>query len=116
VSPQRFDAIVERAIEAVPARFRKRLKNVVFVVEDESRERNLLGVHETNPPFPDRIVIFQRPHERQSRTLAELERLVFETILHEIGHHFGMNEGEVLRMERRRKRAARFGTSRTKNA
>lgn len=101
--------MVERGLAQVPARFRRLLKNVAIVIEDESPDADLLGFHESNPPLPDRIVIFQRPHERQARSREDLERLVAETVFHEIGHYFGMDEDQVTRMEvaRRRRIASR---------
>lgn len=118
ISRDDFDRLVERAIAAIPPRFRLRIRNVVFVVEDEPPERGLLGLYEGRPltarsvadPFgvPDRITIYQRPHERMARTPEDLARIVEETVLHEVGHYFGMSEAEVARMERaRRLRQAR---------
>ena len=104
-----FERLVERGLEQVPSKFRRLLNNVVIVVEDESPDSDLLGFHETNPPLPDRIVIYQRPHELQARSREDVERLVAETVFHEIGHYLGMDEQEVARMEvaRRRRLAAR---------
>lgn len=104
-----FEALVERGLAQVPKRFRRLLQNVVIVVEEASSDPDLLGFHETNPPLPDRIVIFQRPHERQARSREDLERLVAETVFHEIGHYLGMDEEQVARMEvaRRRRMAQR---------
>lgn len=99
---------MERGLAQVPAKFRRRLHNVVIVVEDESPDPDLLGFHEANPPLPDRIVIYQRPHERQARSWEHLQRLVAETVFHEIGHYLGMDEEQVARMEvARRRRLAR---------
>jgi predicted Zn-dependent protease with MMP-like domain len=109
-----FDALVERALKKIPARFRKRLKNIVIVVELEPPRPGLLGLYEGRPmtvrsfsdgfSMPDQITIYQGPHERMSRNLAELERLVGETVWHEIAHYFGMDEVQVRRAERRRNR------------
>lgn len=103
MSPADFDRLTEEAIATVPVRYRKRLKNIVFVVEPEPPCRGLLGLYEMHPPFPEKITVFQGPHERMTRSLPELFSLVQETILHEIGHALGMNESEVLRMERARR-------------
>jgi predicted Zn-dependent protease with MMP-like domain len=109
-----FDRLVEEAMAIVPARFRARLKNVVFVVEAEPRRPGLLGLYEGRPltersvsegfRLPDKITIYQGPHERIARSLSELKQLVAETIWHEVAHHFGMDEGQVRRAERRRGR------------
>jgi predicted Zn-dependent protease with MMP-like domain len=113
MSPDEFDKLVEKALKVVPARFRRRLQNVVFVVEREPPKPGLLGLYEGRPltersvgdPFamPDRITIFQGPHERMARSRQHLERLIEETIWHEVAHYFGMDEPRVRRAERRRK-------------
>lgn len=112
--PQEFDRLVARALGRIPARFRKLLDNVVVVVEKEPRRRGLLGLYEGRPRtersvsdpfrFPDRITIFQGPHERMARSLPQLEQIVLDTVWHEIAHHFGMDEARVRRAERRRGR------------
>ena len=53
--------------------------------------------------MPDKITIYQGPHERSSRTRAELEQMVADTVWHEIAHHFGMDEPRVRRAERQRR-------------
>lgn len=102
-----FDRLVEEAIATIPVRFRRKLKNVVIAVEPEPPDPDLLGLHESTPPFPDRITIYQGPHERMARNRIELFQLVQETVIHEVGHYFGMDEARVLRMERARKRRLR---------
>jgi predicted Zn-dependent protease with MMP-like domain len=109
-----FDRLVEEAMVIVPARFRARLKNVAFVVEAEPPRPGLLGLYEGRPltersvsegfRLPDKITIYQGPHERMARSLDELKKLVAETIWHEVAHHFGLDEGQVRRAERRRER------------
>lgn len=119
-----FDQIVERAFRNIPARFRDRMNNVAVIVEDEpapsqleatgvSPGSTLLGLYEGSPltqrsvfaPFnlPDRITVFEGPHERIARDRDDLERLVEQTLWHEIAHHFGMNEREVRAAERLRR-------------
>ena len=118
-----FDGLVEAAYARIPARFRRRLKNLALIVEPEPtaqqlgrgrvpRGGTLLGLYEGRPlthrsvfesfAMPDRITIFQGPHERMSRTREELEQMVADTVWHEIAHHFGMDEREVRRAERKR--------------
>ena len=119
-----FDRLVAEACERIPARFRKRLKNVAMIVEPEpspaqlsrgrvARGATLLGLYEGRPltrrsvfePFamPDRITIFQGPHERLAHGPEHLAKLVQETVWHEVAHYFGLNEREVRAAERRRK-------------
>ncbi len=109
-----FDKLVEEAMRVVPRRFRRRLRNLVFVVEPEPPRPGLLGLYEGRPlplrsvsePFamPDRITIYQGPHERMARSRAELLRLLEDTVWHEVAHYFGMDEARVRRAERRRRR------------
>jgi len=112
MTPREFDLIVEKAVKAIPARFRRRIHNVLFVVEPQGPSPDLLGLYEGRPmPYrsvsdqftmPDRITIFQRPHEGLARSPQHLEKLVEETVWHEVAHYFGMDETQVRRAERRR--------------
>jgi predicted Zn-dependent protease with MMP-like domain len=124
MAPDEFDRLVEAAYARIPARFRRRLKNVAVMVEPEPtaqqlgrgrvpRGGTLLGLYEGRPltqrsvfePFsmPDRITIFQGPHERLSRGPEHLAQIVEETVWHEVAHYFGMNELQVRTAERRRR-------------
>jgi predicted Zn-dependent protease with MMP-like domain len=118
-----FEALVERALAKIPRRFRRRMKNVAMVVEREpspqqlARARvrpgsTLLGLYEGRPltvrsvfdgfVMPDRITIFQGPHERMAVSREHLEKLVEDTVWHEVAHYFGMDELRVRTAERRR--------------
>ena len=118
-----FDQLVAAAYERIPARFRRRMKNIAVMVEAEPtpaqlarsrvpRSGTLLGLYEGRPltarsvfePFamPDRIIIFQGPHERMARGSEHLAQLVEDTVWHEVAHYFGMNEAQVRAAERRR--------------
>ena len=109
-----FDALVERALRNVPRRFRQRLANVAIVVEQEPPRPDLLGLYHGRPltqrsvsegfTLPDQITIYQGPHERMARNLTQLEKLVAETVWHEIAHYFGLNERQVRAAEVRRRR------------
>ena len=118
-----FDRLVERACAKIPRRFRRRLANIAFLVEAEPSVEHLragkvpsgstlLGLYRGRPltvrsvadgfVMPDQIVIFQGPHERLARSPAHLEKLVEDTVWHEVAHYFGMDEPRVRRAERRR--------------
>jgi predicted Zn-dependent protease with MMP-like domain len=122
--PDEFDRLVTAAYDRIPGRFRKRMKNIALVVEPEPsaaqlargqvpRGGTLLGLYEGRPltrrsvfePFamPDRITIFQGPHERLARSPEHLLQLIDETVWHEVAHYFGMNESQVRAAERRRR-------------
>ena len=129
MSPGEFDRLVAAAYARIPARFRKRLKNIALVVEPEPAPEQLgrgrapqgstlLGLYEGRPltrrsvfePFamPDRITIFQGPHERLANSPEHLARLVEDTVWHEVAHYFGMNELQVRAAERKRRAGRRF--------
>jgi predicted Zn-dependent protease with MMP-like domain len=120
-----FDRLVADAWSGIPARFRRRMKNIALLIEDEPspeqlargrvpRGGTLLGLYEGRPlttrsvfePFsmPDRITIFQGPHERMARGPGELAQMVEDTVWHEVAHYFGMDERQVRAAERRRSR------------
>jgi predicted Zn-dependent protease with MMP-like domain len=117
MTSREFDALVDRAIRLIPARFRRRLDNVVFVVEREPPKPGLLGLYHGRPltkrsvsdgfVMPDQITIYQGPHERLARDPAHLVQLVEETVWHEVAHYFGMDELQVRTAERRRSVLAR---------
>ena len=108
-----FDRIVESALARIPGRFRRRMQNVALVVEPEPRSPGLLALYQGRPlsmrsvhdsfTLPDKITIYQGPHERMSRTRAELEQHVADTVWHEIAHYFGMDERQVRAAEKRRR-------------
>lgn len=114
VSKVQFEKWVAEAIEGVLEKFRERIHNLAFFVEDyptkkqlqkarlEGRKNVLLfglyeGYHQSKrldvgPVFPDRITIFKKPMESLSRTEEELKNQIFKTVRHEIAHHFGSDE------------------------
>jgi predicted Zn-dependent protease with MMP-like domain len=123
-----FDRLVAAAWARIPLRFRRRMKNVALIVEGEPHASHLaagrvppggtlLGLYQGRPltgrsvfePFamPDRILIFQGPHERMAASLDHLRQLVEDTVWHEVAHYFGMSEGQVRAAERRRSRRPR---------
>ena len=125
MEPKEFDRIVAGACARIPARFRRRLKNIAILVEPEpapaqlargrvNRGGTLLGLYEGRPltmrsvfePFamPDRITIFQGPHERLATSPEHLIRMVEDTVWHEVAHYFGLNELQVRAAERKRRR------------
>lgn len=107
-----FDQLVESAVAAIPKQFRERMANLAIVVEPEPPQPGLLGLYRGRPlpmrsvsePFamPDTITIYQGPHERMARDETELERIVGDTVWHEVAHYFGMDELQVRNAERRR--------------
>ena len=96
---ERFEEAVEAAIETLPAQFQPYLDDVEFVVADRSPE-GLLGLYDGagalgGGDFPARVTVFKASHEAACDTWGELVEEVRRTVLHEIGHHFQMEEGEL---------------------
>jgi predicted Zn-dependent protease with MMP-like domain len=96
---ERFEEAVRAAIDAVPAEFQPYLEDIEFVVAKRSVE-GLLGMYEGSGAlhggdFPARITVFKEAHEAVSDSWEELVAEVGRTILHEIGHHFEMEEHEL---------------------
>jgi predicted Zn-dependent protease with MMP-like domain len=111
-----FEQLVAEALRSIPRRFRDAMRNIAIVVEDEP-SADLLDEMEIEPPdtllglyqgipltergwgggnqLPDRILIFQGPHERASDDDEDLAVAIAETLIHEIGHYFGMSEEEI---------------------
>ena len=117
---QQFEKHVAEALASIPARFRRAMKNIAIVVEDEpSRELlremdidppdTLLGLYQGTPlterhwgygnTLPDRVLIFQGPHERDAEDEDDLIVAIGETLIHEIGHYFGLSEEEIEEIE-----------------
>ena len=97
-----FDDHVRAALDSLPADLAAALENIVVVVEDEHpNDPDLFGLYEGIPlpergdvagELPDRITIFRRPLEDEFEDPAELEREIRITVLHELGHYFGLDE------------------------
>ena len=95
-----FEQVVLWAIESIPEEFRPYLENTMFIVE-ESSPKGLMGLCEgatalgAGQSYPERITLYKSSHERASRTMDELIDEARRTILHEVGHHFGMEEDDL---------------------
>ena len=120
---EEFKRLVTMAYDLIPDYFRVRMENIAVVVEGEPsaeqlararvpRGGTLFGLYEGRPltvrsvfdsfAMPDRITIFQGPHERAARSPEHLAKLVEDTMWHEVAHYFGMDEAQVRSAERRR--------------
>jgi predicted Zn-dependent protease with MMP-like domain len=116
VQPQDFANLVAAALEELPQQFRQYLTNIATVVEDEPSRAllesmglwphyTLLGLYQGVPlpkrnfgygnMLPDRITIFQRPIEARCQTPEEIKEAVKETVLHELGHYFGLDDARI---------------------
>ena len=96
-----FEALVADALEAIPDELRAEMENVAIIIDDESPPGQLFGLYEGIPltkrgqyagANPDRITLFLQTICAAARTQEDLDRRVRITLLHEVGHHFGMDE------------------------
>lgn len=108
-----FEALVERALRTLPRRFKEKIANVAIVVEDWADDETLREL-DIEPPdtlyglyrgidlthrdtsygnvLPDTIHIYQGPIEEDCADAAEMAELVRDTVIHEIGHYFGLDD------------------------
>lgn len=113
-----FDELVRKAVKKIPSEFLHKLENVEILTQDwpyayqkeflrKRGERGvLLGLYEGVPQtkrgrygigstVPDKITIFKNSLITISNNLNDLEKNVRQTVVHEIGHHFGMSEEDI---------------------
>ena len=116
LSRAEFEKLVAQAVDSLPPNFLAKLQNVEVVVEREPAEEDLeqagvepggtlLGLYQGVPQtergswygnlLPDRIIIYQRPLEAVARDRREIRKEIRITLMHEIGHHFGLGEDEL---------------------
>jgi predicted Zn-dependent protease with MMP-like domain len=96
VSRRSFEESVRRALDSLPPEIAARLENVAVVVEDEDPEEpDLFGVFRDDPYMPATIAVYRRPLEETFTDPDELEEEIRITVLHELGHYFGMDEGQL---------------------
>ena len=97
---KQFEAAAQAAVESIPDEFRPYLENTVFIIEETSAD-GLMGLYEgatalaAGEGLPERITLYKREHEESADSAEELIDEVRRTILHEVGHHFGMGEDEL---------------------
>lgn len=115
-----FTVLVEEALREIPRRFRKAMRNVAVVVEEEPSHEildemeidegdTLFGLYQGTPltqrgwgygnNLPDRISIYQKPIEEACADEEEIRDCIAETVIHEFGHYFGMSEEEIEEIE-----------------
>src|SRR3954462_4348881 len=91
-----FDEHVRRALDELPPRIAHALENVAVVVEEEDPgDPDLFGLWESAEYMPDKITIFRRPLVESFPDPDELEREIRTTVLHELGHYFGLDEERI---------------------
>jgi predicted Zn-dependent protease with MMP-like domain len=102
VDEDTFGQLVEAALASIPDELRHRMRNVVVAVEDMGASPNLLGLYQGVPltsrttsyagVLPDRITIYRLPILRHCRTIDDVVRQVRVTVVHEVAHHFGIDD------------------------
>ena len=112
ISSTDFDSIVQQALESLPEQFAAMLENVAVVTEEEPSAEDLelvgdsgdelLGIyrgialtdrsHDMLPALPDQIAIFRAPILRVCRSRREAVEEIRDTVIHELGHYFGLDD------------------------
>ena len=91
-----FEEHVRRALDALPADLAGALENVAVVVEDEHPDDpDLFGLFESEPYLPAKVTIYRLPLVETFEDPDELEQEIRITVLHELAHYFGMDEGRI---------------------
>ena len=118
-----FRELVEEAIDTIPAKFAREVRYLAIVIEDEPSEElleemgmepvdSLLGLYQGTPmnergwgygnQLPDRITLFQDVIEDDCNgDEDEIVIAIGETLIHELGHYFGMSEEQIMEIEER---------------
>ena len=112
----RFERLVADALRQIPRRFRSEMQNLALVVEDEPTPEtlaevgleppdSLYGLYQGTPlterawaqgnVLPDKITLYQRIIEEDCEDQDEIRDVIGETLIHEIGHYFGLSEEEI---------------------
>ncbi len=104
MTDEEFETTVRAALEELPDEIDAQIDNVAVVIEDRSDDPNLLGLYQGVPltrrsrwyrNTPDQITIYREPIESICSTPDEARDQVRRTVLHEVGHYFGMNEQQL---------------------
>lgn len=103
-----FERLVERALDGIPDELAARVQNLVVLVEDDPppEDPDLLGLYEGIalteagaddglPGLPAQIFVFRRPLLRMCASEEELEAEVRTTVVHEVAHHFGIDDARL---------------------
>lgn len=116
INSAEFERLVEEALDSLPDRFAALLENIVVVVEEEPDASDLavmddpngelLGIYRGTPMtrrssfntfnMPEQVAIFRGPILRVTRGAQEAKRQIRETVIHEIGHHFGLSDHDMV--------------------
>ena len=105
VDPERFEAMVTEALDGLPAELGGLMSNVAVLVEHHAGPPGLLGLYQGTPltrrttsyagVLPDRITIYRRANCAISASDTEVVEQVRRTVVHEVGHHFGLGDARL---------------------
>jgi predicted Zn-dependent protease with MMP-like domain len=116
VPPEEFESLVEKALDGLPEEFAELLENVAVMVQEEpdpedleamgfDPEEELFGLYQGVPlserdsfysaALPDRVLIYRGPILRACADRRAVIREVRDTVVHELGHHFGLDEDDM---------------------
>ena len=130
MTKQEFHQLVEEAVTTIPQRFRDAMQNIAIVIEDEPSPETLeevgieppdtlLGLYQGTPlperqwahgnVLPDKITLYQWPIQDESENEDDLIVAIGETLIHEVGHYFGLSEEEIEEIEDKYWHAAERG-------
>ena len=117
---RQFEAVVERALRRLPRAFKNRMENIVVVVEDWADEETLeeMGIEPPDTLYglyrgvdlthrdstygnvlSDTVTIYQGPIEEDCESEEEMMEVIRDTVVHEIGHYFGLDDETMHRIE-----------------
>jgi len=120
VTRAQFERVVERALRGLPRAFKERLANIAVVVEDWADDETLeeMGIEPPDTLYglyrgvdltqrdssygnvlPDTVTIYQGPIEEDCEDEAEMQEVIRDTVVHEIGHYFGLDDETMHRIE-----------------
>jgi predicted Zn-dependent protease with MMP-like domain len=108
MTDEEFENIIRETIKSLPEQFLSQLDNVEVVIEDyPPHNAPLLGLYRGVPKtgrygyfaLPDKITIYKEPLLRISRNEDEAKKNIRNTVLHEIGHHFGLSDQELYKLK-----------------
>jgi predicted Zn-dependent protease with MMP-like domain len=106
ISNERFEELVSDALDGIPEELGRLMENVAVFVEDGANNPRLLGLYQGIPltkreqygvggAMPDRITIYRAPILARCHTEAQVVEQVRITVVHEVGHHFGINDARL---------------------
>jgi predicted Zn-dependent protease with MMP-like domain len=105
VEKERFEAMVAEALDGLPPELGRMMRNVAVTVDDDAGPAGLLGLYRGVPltrrtsyyagVLPDQITIYRRAICAICRTDAEVVEQVRRTVIHEVGHHFGIEDARL---------------------